>query len=270
VIDMRLKTSTARERPGVPRPGGSGETTDVEDLKRRVNSIRWYHRIDLGNGIVTPGIDNSQKKLARIRMPQKLHGKTVLDIGAWDGFFSFEAERRGAERVLATDSFVWSGESWADKRGFDLAKRQLGSRVEERTVDALDIRPQDVGTYDVVLFLGVLYHMRHPLLALERLASVTRELAIIETVVDMISVRRPAIAFYGGDELARDHTNWCAPNPAALLAMLRAVGFRRVEFVAGTRSLPFRAAKAAVYRYRHGHQFWSGVRADRVAVHAWK
>jgi len=241
-----------------------------EELRREVEAIRWYHQIDLGNGVITPGVDQSARKLHRLRFPSDLRGKTVLDVGAWDGFFSFEAERRGAERVLATDSFVWNEQGWGTKRGFDLAKRHLGSRVEERTVDVLDLRPEDVGTFDVVLFVGVLYHMRHPMLALERVASVTREVAIIETVVDMLSVRRPAIAFYPGSELARDHTNWCGPNPEALTGMLHAAGFTRVEFVAGTRSLPFRAAKAAVYRYRHGHQFWSGVRSDRVAVHAWK
>lgn len=202
------------------------------ELMRQVNAIKWYHTIDLGEGVVTPGADNTPRKLRRISLPDRLDGKTVLDIGAWDGFFSFEAERRGASRVLATDSFVWSGQTWADKRGFDLARRQLGSRVEERLIDVMELSPAAVGTFDIALFLGVLYHMKHPLLALERLASVTQELAIIETVVDMLSVSRPAIAFYAGDELAHDPTNWCAPNPPALAAMLRTVGFRRIEMVA--------------------------------------
>jgi tRNA (mo5U34)-methyltransferase len=243
---------------------------DLEALRREVADIRWYHRIDLGNGVVTPGTDNTSRKLARLRFPADLRGKSVLDIGAWDGFFSFEAERRGADRVLATDSFVWTGRTWGSKRGFDLARRALGSRVDERVVDVLDLHPADVGQFDVVLFLGVLYHMRHPLLALERLASVTRGMAILETVVDLLSVRQPAIAFYAGDELASDATNWCAPNPAGLAAMLRAVGFRRVEFVAGTRNVAFRAALAAYHRARLGHGFRAGLRSDRVAVHAWK
>jgi len=79
---------------------------DIEALRREVASIKWYHNIDLGHGIVTPGIDNTPKKLGRLHFPERLDGKTVLDIGAWDGFFSFEAERRGAARVLATDSYV--------------------------------------------------------------------------------------------------------------------------------------------------------------------
>lgn len=241
-----------------------------DELLRQVDAIDWYHTMDLGQGVVTRGADNTPKKLNRIRLPARLDGKSVLDVGAWDGFFSFEAERRGASRVLATDSFVWSGQTWADKRGFDLAKHQLGSGVEERLVDVMELHPETVGTFDVVLFLGVLYHMKHPLLALERLASVTREVAIIETVVDLLSVSRPAIAFYAGDELARDPTNWCAPNPRALVAMLRTVGFRKVEMVAGPRSMLFRVARSGLHRVRRGQQFWSNVRSDRVVVHAWK
>ena len=75
-----------------------------EVLRARVGELKWHHSIDLGQRIVTPGQDNSPRKLARLNLPRSLEGKTVLDVGAWDGYFSFEAERRGAKRVLATDS----------------------------------------------------------------------------------------------------------------------------------------------------------------------
>ena len=178
---------------------------ELTTLKQQVNQIKWYHSIDLGNGIVTPGYDNSTKKLNRLKFPDSLAGKTVLDIGALDGFFSFEAERRGAKRVLATDSFAWDV---MGKDGFNLAKTRLNSNVEEMYIDVLDLSPEKVGTWDVVLFLGVLYHMRHPLLALEKVASVTKEMVIVETVVDMLSQKRPAIAFYQASELSSDSTNW--------------------------------------------------------------
>jgi tRNA (mo5U34)-methyltransferase len=251
------------------RPPESALTPD--ELRARVAEIRWHHSLDLGNGIVTEGQDNSAKKLKRLKLPESFAGKSVLDIGSWDGFFAFEAERRGAGRVLATDSFVWRGGcEWADKSGFDLAKAALGSKVEELEIDVLDLSPESVGVFDVVFFLGVLYHMKHPLLSLERVASVTRDLVVIETVVDMLSYRRPAIAYYGGDELALDSTNWCAPNPAGLEAMLKTAGFRRVEIVSDVRPLWFRVAKAAYYWWKRDHQFWSAVRTDRVVVHAWK
>ena len=202
------------------QPGGMEE----------IRSIQWFHRINLGNGVITPGVDNSPRRLATFKLPD-LRGKTVLDIGAWDGFFSFEAERRGASRVLATDSYVWQSKSWATKRGFDLAKRALNSRVEEMLIDPMDFSPERVGTWDVVFFFGVLYHLRHPLLALERVASVTRGLLIVDTQLDMMFARRPAAAFYEGTDLANDPTNWWAPNDAGVRAMLRAVGFNNVRRV---------------------------------------
>ncbi len=74
-----------------------------DQLKSKVEALRWYHTIDLGRGIVTNGIDNTPLRLARLDLPSSFAGRSVLDIGAWDGFFSFEAERRGASRVVATD-----------------------------------------------------------------------------------------------------------------------------------------------------------------------
>src|SRR5271165_2314942 len=193
-------------------------TTSVE-LHRQIDSVQWFHRIDLGNGIITPGIDHTQKKLRTLHLPD-LKGKTVLDVGAWDGFFSFEAERRGASRVLATDSYIWKGEGWASKRGFDVAKQALNSKVEEMIIDPMELSPERVGMWDVVLYSGILYHMRQPLAALERIASVTRELVIVETMLDRMFTRRPAIAFYQKGCYG-DPTNHCGPNHAALLSILR-------------------------------------------------
>ncbi len=245
--------------------------TEAPALKQQVLQFRWFHSIDLGNGIITPGQDNSAKKLKRLRLPDSLAGKTVLDVGAWDGFFSFEAERRGAERVLATDSFAWQlSDNWGGKKAFDLAKKTLESKVNEMMIDVLELSPDKVGVFDVVLLLGVLYHMKHPLLALERVASVTKEMIILETVVDMLSHRRPAMAFYVGDELSNDRTNWCGPNPAAVLGMLKTVGFKRCEIVSGLRSLLFRFCRAAYYKHKVGHPFFSALRTDRIVVHAWK
>jgi tRNA (mo5U34)-methyltransferase len=242
-----------------------------EEIKVRVAELKWHHSIDLGNGITTPGQDNSLRKLNRLKLPASFAGKTVLDVGAWDGFFSFEAERRGAKRVLATDSYSWNGaHDWGDKRGFNLARQALGSLVEDKDIDVLELSPQAVGSFDIVLFLGILYHMKHPLLALERAASVTREMIVVETAVDMLSCRRPAIAFYPGAEMAADATNWCGPNPPAVVGMLKVAGFKRIEIVAGLRPFWFRLARAAYFKWRRGFDFRSFLRSDRIVVHAWK
>ncbi len=249
---------------------------DVEALKAEVNEIPWWHRIDLGHGIVTPGRDDSPTKLKSVHMPDDLSGMSVLDIGAWDGFFSFEAERRGASRVLATDSFAWEGGLGGSMEGFLLAHRALESKVEYRKIDAMDLDPAEIGTFDLVLFLGVLYHMRHPLLALERVASVTADRLILETHVDMLRARRPAMAFYPGNTLMDDETNWWGPNPACVEGMLDAVGFGRTEVVAGRRlpSMAYRAARALRCRVTNGYWGYgplgTALRSGRMTFHAWK
>lgn len=225
----------------------SADELSADELRAEAARITWFHTMDLGHGIITPGMDDSRQKLQQIGLPDDLTGQRVLDIGAWDGFFSFEAERRGAAGVLATDSFIWEGTNWgAGKSGFDLARRAYGSRVEGRLIDVMDLSPEAVGTFDLVLFLGVLYHLRHPLLALERVGSVTSRRLILETHVDMLSVDRPAIAFYPGTELNGDPTNWWGPNLSAVEGMLKTVGFQKVEVV----SLTFNSRVEPVLQHR--------------------
>ena len=237
-----------------------------EELQRQVAEIRWFHRIDLGNGLITPGLDDTAAKLQRVKLPADLTGRSVLDIGAWDGFFSFEAERRGASRVLAVDSFCWSGPGWGSKAGFELARRTLNSKVQDAELEVLDLAPEKIGSFDVVLFFGVLYHMRHPLLALEKVSSVTTSHLILETKVDLLSVSTPAMAFYVGDELNRDPTNWWAPNIPGLCDMLRAVGFRRFEVVAKPGHWMSRWLRALA----RGKSARREADQGRVTIHAWK
>jgi tRNA (mo5U34)-methyltransferase len=202
---------------------------DVEKVKAEIADVNWYHQIDLGDGIVTPGVDDTPNRMAPLELPSDLSGRSVLDIGAWDGVFTFEAERRGASRVLATDSYCWSGEGWGTKDGFLTASRILGSRADDLEIDVMDLSPDRVGTFDLVLFVGVLYHLRHPLLALERVASVTGDQLIFDSHTAKVDDPDPVMLFYPGTELNNDPTNWWGANPPAVEAMLRDVGFRRIE-----------------------------------------
>ena len=204
---------------------------NADEIREAIRGIAWYHQIDLGAGVVTPGTDNTLARMAMIGLPADLRGKSVLDIGAWDGAFSFEAERRGAARVVAVDSFCWSGSGWGTKAGFECARRLLGSSVEDREIEVLALSPETIGVFDLVLFLGVLYHMKHPLLALERVASVCRGQLILWTQIDMADVERPAAAFYPDAELNNDPTNWWGLNPPAVTGMLKTAGFSRAETV---------------------------------------
>lgn len=223
--------------------------------------------MDLGHGVVTRGVIDCELRLRNLGWPP-LTGKSVLDIGAWDGFFSFAAERRGAARVLATDSFSWSGRGWGSRAGFELARSAYGSRVEDLEIDVMDLAPERIGRFDVVLFLGVLYHLKHPLLALERVASVTGERLILETVVDLAGVQRPAMAFYPGRELNDDPTNWWAPNLPGLRAMLHTVGFTRVDVVSPVPSAPYRTIRAVYHGLTGRNAMRLAYRQDRAVVHA--
>jgi tRNA (mo5U34)-methyltransferase len=244
-----------------------------EDLQARVDALRWYHTIDLGGGVVTRGVDNTPERLSRLGLPQDLSGRSVLDIGAWDGFFSFEAERRHATRVVASDHYSWHGLGWdtgKGKAGFELARATLRSRVEDVDIDVMELSPEKVGQFDVVLLLGVLYHLKHPMLALERVASVTKDLLIVETVVDMVGITRPAAAFYPARELDGDPTNWWGPNPPAVAGMLASVGFTRVDTITRTPSAAFRAARAAFHAIKRKTSVTAGFRQDRAVFHAYK
>ncbi len=242
----------------------------VNDLRSRAEALRWFHSIDLGGGVVTNGIVDTAYRLALLDLPASLEGLSVLDIGAWDGFFSFECERRGASRVVAADHYSWHGPGWGTKAAFQLAREALGSRVEDVDIDVMDLSPERVGTFDVVLFLGVLYHLRHPLLALERVASVTGNLLILETVVDMVGIRRPAMAFYPDRELNGDPTNWWGPNVPAVRGMLTSVGFQQVRTTATPPGALYRAARAVYHRLRRRNSVALAFRQDRAVFHAAK
>lgn len=236
----------------------------MTDLAEQVKAIDWYHTIALPGGVVTSGVNKSPLALSRLDLPASLKGKSILDVGAWDGFYSFEAVRRGADRVLATDSFVWRGQ-WG-QHGFLLARHALGldAHVEDRFIDVMELSPETLGeTFDVVLFLGVLYHLRDPITALERVASVCRGLLVIETETGLNWLSYPAARLWAGVELKGDDTNWWSMNRAALVALLRRYGFTDIRVVYKT-SLMRRLGRAI----KSGRGLRNGFRGERIVIHA--
>jgi tRNA (mo5U34)-methyltransferase len=203
-----------------------------ETLRQQVNALRWFHQIDFGNGLLSPGWIARAKieRQARLIFNRPLAGKSVLDIGCWDGAYSIEASHRGAARVLATDHFAWSDACWGDRRCFDLARAHLAPTIEVLDIDLPHLTVDRVGQFDIVLFCGVLYHLRHPLAALEQVAQLAREVLVLETRLVAPLSRRPLLRFYPGAELDNDASNWWAPNRAGAEAMLRDVGFSRITF----------------------------------------
>jgi len=201
----------------------SRASADSEQLRSRVGRHRnWYHRIELGQGVVTPGTHDSQTALQvldGLGLPVVCAGLRVLDIGCRDGFFAFELERRGA-RVVGLD--------YADPTvtGFAIAAEALESRVEYRVENVYDLDPRRHGLFEIVLFLGVLYHVRNPMLALDRVRGVTRPggLVFVETQIASDAVAPggavPARRYFPRDSLRGDETNKWAPNLPGLTGML--------------------------------------------------
>ena len=204
---------------------------NVDALRRRIEELPWHHEIDFGNGLTSPGKTTLDvlRKQADVYFKDGIEGLSVIDVGCWDGYNSFEAERRGASRVLATDHFAWSDRCWGSRDSFELARTELRSNVDVMDIDLPELTPERVGTFDVVLFLGVLYHLREPLATLTQMAKLCDKLLVVETHLDALDVGRPAMIFYPTDELAGDPTNWWGPNPACVEAMLRDAGFTTVE-----------------------------------------
>ncbi len=213
----------------------------LADLNSIVNSLEWYQTLELGNGIITPGRFDHRPYLDNYSLPETLNGKTVLDVGAASGFFSFEFERRGAN-VVATDLPEWFNHDFGpnyrpDKtvesgqvylhRPFEVARDALGSKVQRKLINIYDISPETTGTFDIVFCGSVLLHLTDPIKALWNLASVTREKAIIATVIDREESERPIATMmgYGRGDV------WWIPTRACLELMTVSAGFAGIEWI---------------------------------------
>jgi tRNA (mo5U34)-methyltransferase len=223
-------------------------------LRSRVAELIWHHSIDLGDGVITPGgksLAICAGEAALIFDRVDLRGRTVLDIGAWNGFFSFESKRRGASRVLATDSFCWTHPGFRGRETFDLAKSALGLDVDSREIDVADLSTEAVGEFDVVLYLGVFYHRYDAIEALARVAPLAKQLLVLETHLELRDIDVPAMVFFPGSELANDPTNWWGPNEHCVKALLLGHGFQEIEVAphpAGTNRAIFHAWRSTEAR----------------------
>lgn len=188
-----------------------------EQVRERIASVaRWYHPIEVRPGIITPGGNNARTVLEMLDLPADCRGMRALDLGTRDGFFAFELERRGAE-VVAVD-YVAKTDT-----GFAVAAELLDSRVtfHQRNLYALDV--EELGTFDLVLFLGLLYHLPDPLGALRVVRNFTRQRMYLETLVldfgDPMD-QLPMMRFFAGASWAGDPTNYWGPNVRCVEEML--------------------------------------------------
>jgi tRNA (mo5U34)-methyltransferase len=213
-------------------------------IQKRVEAFGyWYHRIELPHGVVTPGW--APLDAAAYRIPDDLSGKRVLDIGAWDGFWSFEALRRGAREVVAIDDFsdLLGTLDQQDRHAwetFDLCRELLGhdaGRCSRHDMSLYDISQEKLGRFDVVFCFGTLYHLRYPLLALDKIGRICDEAIFVESaILDDFSPYRDGIGhgydggqmvmeFYPGRQYGNNNSNWWVPSLHCLLHMVGSAGF---------------------------------------------
>ncbi len=215
----------------------------VVDAERVRDSVPlWFHTFALAPGIYTPGIARDHGYRLVVLGADRFAGRRVLDVGAFDGFYSFLAEARGARRVVAVDNQQYV--DWVRARfgvtlegavGFRAIAGLVGSRVEYRRMEALDVR--ELGErFDVVLCFGILHRVTDPIALLQALAAVLApdgEL-VLETYGSRLAADAPAIEVHEpGDVYARDEfVYWGFPREG-LRRLARIVGLDQVEVIDG-------------------------------------
>ncbi|QDU87537.1 tRNA (mo5U34)-methyltransferase [Pirellulimonas nuda] len=219
-------------RPAAAPAGFSAEST--------FKGVLWHQRWEMFDGVTVPGRNDVATLCDAVKLPADLTGKRVLDVGAWNGCFSFECERRGAREVVAMSL------EDPEETGFNRLKHALDSDVQYLTGSVYTLSPEQLGTFDVVLFLGVLYHLRYPLLAIDRLRGVSAGDVYVEThVVDNHKWLRGPWAkltqLVGGSTLRAtplwrqyrefelhkdDQSNWFGPNVSAVVEAFDSAGFK--------------------------------------------
>ncbi len=204
----------------------------MNNMQDEINSINWYHRIDLGD-CYTPGANYLlQNKPEDIFIPNDLSGKSVLDVGCWDGYYSFECEKRNAERVVASDKYIWEKESsfWSKDRGFDFAHKYLNSKVEKAVLSVEELDPKKLGTFNYVLMLCVVCLSKNPFQYIEIAKSMCKEYLIIESHIDMTDVDFPAAKYYTGRNNGTEVNDYWGMNPLAITGIMADVGFKNIQY----------------------------------------
>jgi tRNA (mo5U34)-methyltransferase len=215
----------------------------TDQIRARAEALGpWFHNLDLQGVRTAPDHFLGDYPAQKFRhfagaLPERLDGKSVLDIGCNGGFYSLEMKRRGAARVLGVDY----DDVYLNQARF--AAEVLGADVEFRKLSVFDVALLGE-RFDLVIFMGVFYHLRHPLLALDLIHEhVAGDMLLFQTMQrgsEEVDPLRPDYDFFEQDHFERpgypkmhfieqsysnDPTNWWAPNRAASAAMLRSAGF---------------------------------------------
>lgn len=233
--------------PALPGPGITASLADSETnaLWEQVSNLTWYHVLDLGHGVVTPGVVDYRAQTHLHGLPADLTGYRCLDIGTYDGFWAFELERRGAAEVVALDldtladmdlprrtrqrlidDAVKLHGSVAVGDGFRLARQVLGSKVRREVLNVYQLTPEHLGQFDIVFISDVVVHLRDPQTVFENIFSVTRGAAYIASAIDSrLDQYASPLSEYGGTDYS---WVWWKHSSKTLKKMLTVAGFEPV------------------------------------------
>jgi tRNA (mo5U34)-methyltransferase len=220
IMDPVESPGADAKRTIIPPPSAPKDFDPEEFFK----GITWYQKWEVFAGIFTPGINPIAEICDLITLPADLTGRRVLDIGSANGCMSLECERRGAAEVIALtplDTPDWGHRKLAEAVGSTKTKFQRGS--------VYDLDPGTLGYFDTVLFCGVLYHLRYPMLGIDNVRRVATGDVFIETHVSDSGLSPeqneiPLWRFYRTGELNGDSSNWFGPNVAAVIQAFESAG----------------------------------------------
>lgn len=233
------------------------------EIWKKISNLRWYHTIDLGHGVCTPGFIDNRSTVHLFGLPQDMTGMRCLDIGTYDGFWAFEMERRGAAEVIGIDvdspadhdlprrlkqQAIEEDEklrrNWdADLasvglqfpgEGFRVAKETLGSKARREVLNVYDLSPEKLGMFDVVLISQLLLRLRDPQTVIENMFSVTKGFALVAEGYDaeLEALNRSASEFIGTTSLGV----WWSHSIKSMKKMMEVAGFDPVEEVSRFRA----------------------------------
>ena len=223
----------------------------IAELKRKVAQIQsWYHRIDLGDGVETPGHFRMADYLRHYNFPDRMDGMRVLDVGASTGFFAYEFERRGAAEVIGVELPSWEAHDWTPRKRAELAQKSPGEkqnvdrevmrdgftvvgeglqskRVQRVWKAIYDLRAAELGTFDLVFSGAMLMHVRDPILGIQRMRECCKDTGrlIVSISTAMMDQKEPLARFAG----EWNQCNWWQMSPACLDAVLTCCDFGTIE-----------------------------------------
>ncbi len=244
-------SSTPAIPPIISAPIMPRTKEQIAELNARVSEIdSWYHRIDLGDGVETPGHFRMADYLAHYNFPEDMSGMRVLDVGASTGYFAYEFERRGAAEVVGVELPNWEAHDWTPRQRRELAKNSdqerdlidrevmldgftivgeaLGSsRVKRVFKPIYDLTAEELGTFDIVFSGAMLMHVRDPILGIQRMRECCKPdgRLIVSISAAMSDADGPLAKFVG----EWNQCNWWQMSPTCLDHILTCCDFGTIE-----------------------------------------